>query len=251
MRRDKDRSKGMEVSIHTLFARTLEHSDSLVESIVESIGRAIIEGNLHPGDDLNTVDLSKQFNTSRTPVREALLLLEKRGLVTISPYRRPYVARMSLAEAREIYQVRAHLHMLVSELIIKQVSDEAIHMLRAYQSDLQAAAKAGDSDTYFWRSLSFRAAEVEICGNSQLQQTLNSFGLRILQLRYRSLTPTGRLAQSYHDHARLIQAYEERDAPLAMALTRSLILGALAAIEYSNWPNELTEKDLGQPEHKK
>src|SRR5258707_5796216 len=42
--------------------------------------RSIIEGRLQPGDDLNTVELSKQFHTSRTPVKEALLLLEKEGL---------------------------------------------------------------------------------------------------------------------------------------------------------------------------
>ena len=110
----------MEVSIHSLFARTLErsaHPDSLVGTIAETLGRAIIEGELYPGDDLNSVDLSRQFHTSRTPVREALLLLEKEGLVVISPRRRPYVARMDLTEVREIYQVRAHLHMLVSELV--------------------------------------------------------------------------------------------------------------------------------------
>ncbi|HKS70467.1 MAG TPA: GntR family transcriptional regulator, partial [Ktedonobacterales bacterium] len=80
----------MDVSIHTIFADVLERTagrDSLVGKIAEWIGSAIIEGRLRPGDDLNSVALSHRFQTSRTPVREALMILEKEGLVTIPPRR--------------------------------------------------------------------------------------------------------------------------------------------------------------------
>ena len=114
----------METNSHAIVARVLErstHLDSLVGSIAEWIGRAIIEGRLQPGDDLIALDLSRQFHTSRTPVREALLLLEKEGLVTIPPHRRAYVTRISLSEVREIYQVRASLLMLAAELMFRNV----------------------------------------------------------------------------------------------------------------------------------
>ncbi len=235
----------MDVTIHTIFSSVLERTaslDSLVGKIAEWIGSSIIEGRLRPGDDLNSVALSRQFQTSRTPVREALLLLEKEGLVTIPPRRRPHVAPVSLREVREIYQVRAHLYVLVSELIVSQATDEAIHSLRPYLTRLEEAAIAGDRDAYFWGNLSFRATEVEICGNQQLQRLLDSLGLRTLQARHQSLTHPGRMQRSLQDHARLLSAYEERDAPLAMALTRSLVLGGLAAIEGTGWPPEQQEK---------
>lgn len=240
----------MDVSVHTIFADVLERTagrDSLVGKIAEWVGSSIIEGRLLPGDDLNSVALSNRFDTSRTPVREALMLLEKEGLVTIPPRRRPHVARVSLREAREIYQVRAHLYMLVSELIVAQARDEAIHTLRDQQEKLDAAAHSGDRDAYFWRNLSFRATEAEICGNRQLQRTLDSLGLRTLQARHQSLTYPGRMEQSAHDHARLVRAYEERDAPLAMALTRTLVLGGLAAIEASGWTSEHEDKNMDAP----
>jgi DNA-binding GntR family transcriptional regulator len=218
--------------------------DSLVGKVAEWVGSAIIEGRLRPGDDLNSVALSRQFHTSRTPVREALMILEKEGLVTIPPRRWPHVAPVSLQEVREIYQVRAHLYVLVSELIVSQASDEAIHLLREKQARLEEAAQAGDRDAYFWGNLSFRATEVEICGNAQLQWLLDSLGLRTLQARHQGLAYPGRMERSLHDHARLVHAYEERDAALAMALTRSLVLGALAAIEGTGWPPEQAEKDM-------
>lgn len=231
----------MEVSIHSIFASVLERSanlDSLVGSIAEWIGRAIIEGRLQPGNDLNSVALSKQFKTSRTPVREALMLLEKEGLVTIPPRRRPYVTQISLREVREIYQVRAHLYMLVADLIVAQASDEAIHTLWEHQTHLTEAVKSANRDAYFWSNLSFRATEAEICGNLHLQQMLSSLGLRILHLRHQTLGYPGRMERSLKDHARLIQAYEERDASLARALTKSLVFRGLASIEQSEWVNE-------------
>lgn len=235
----------MEVTIHTVFSSVLERTasrDSLVGKIAEWVGSSIIEGRLRPGDDLNSVALSNRFHTSRTPVREALMILEKEGLVTIPPRRRPHVAHVSLREVREIYQVRAHLYMLVSELIVAQASDDAIHLLREHQARLEAAASAGDTDAYFWRNLSFRATEVEICGNAQLQRTLDSLGLRTLQARHQSLSHPGRMQRSASDHARLVRAYEDRDAPLATALTRTLVLAGLAGIEAIGWTSDQADQ---------
>lgn len=236
----------MDVSIHTIFADVLERTarrDSLVGKIAEWTGSAIIEGRLRPGDDLNSVALSNRFQSSRTPVREALMILEKEGLVTIPPRRRPHVARVSLREVREIYQVRTHLYMLVAELIVAQASDEALQALRVQQARLEEAASAGDRDAYFWSNLSFRATEAEICGNTPLRRLLDSLGLRTLQARHQSLTYPGRMEQSARDHARLVRAYEERDAPLAIALTRTLVLGGLAAIEATGWAAQQPEQD--------
>lgn len=237
----------MDVSIHTIFADVLERTagrDSLVGKIAEWVGSAIIEGRLLPGDDLNSVALSHRFQTSRTPVREALMILEKEGLVTIPPRRRPHVAHVSLREVREIYQVRTHLYMLVAELIVAQAPDEALQALKVQQARLEEAASADDRDAYFWRNLSFRATEAEICGNTPLRRLLDSLGLRTLQARHQSLTYPGRMEQSARDHARLVRAYEERDAPLAIALTRTLVLGGLAAIEASGWAAQQPEQDM-------
>src|SRR5688572_19053087 len=62
---------------------------SIVDDIVLAIGTDIIEGRLKPGDDLNSVELARTFGSSRTPVREALLTLEREGFVELSARRRP------------------------------------------------------------------------------------------------------------------------------------------------------------------
>ncbi|HEX6479060.1 MAG TPA: GntR family transcriptional regulator [Ktedonobacteraceae bacterium] len=235
----------MTTNSHREIARVLGNSDRTnprVSSIAQWIGCAIIEGRLHPGDDLNTVDLSKQFQTSRTPVKEALLLLEKEGLVTVPPYRRPYVAQVNLEEVREIYQVRTNLLALVAELIVHTASDEAIASLRARLSFIQEMVESKDIDAVFWANVAFRNREVDICGNRQVKRILDSLGLRTLQLRHLSV----RLAPSKRrisDREQLVAAYEERNAPLAIELTRSMVLRSLAIIEQSGWSGFQTTKD--------
>jgi len=74
--------------IRRVLSGTMAH-DSLVIDIACTIGAEVLDGTLPPGRDLNSVDLADRFGTSRTPVREALVILEKEGLVEISPRRRP------------------------------------------------------------------------------------------------------------------------------------------------------------------
>ena len=235
----------MTTNSHKEIARVLENSDRTnprVSSIAQEIGCAIIEGRLHPGDDLNTVDLSKQFQTSRTPVKEALLLLEKEGLVTVPPYRRPYVARVSLEEIREIYQVRTNLLALVAELVVRTASDEAIAALRTRLPYIHEMVISKNLEGVFWANVAFRNLEVDICGNRQVKRILDSLGLRTLQLRYLSvsLAPSKRRIS---DREHLVAAYEERTAPLAIELTRSMVIRSLAIIEQSGWSGFQTTKD--------
>ncbi|MQA81312.1 MAG: FCD domain-containing protein [Streptosporangiales bacterium] len=209
--------------------------DSIVNRVILSVGSAIVEGRLKPGDDVNSVELARTFETSRTPIREALLCLERDGLVEITARRRPRVARLRLAEVREIYQVREYLYGLVSRLVVEHATDDDLATLRGLQDRLAAAAETNDVDDYLWTNVEFRNAEAVTARNRQLMRILDDLGLRTLQLRHLSLSLPKRLGSSVADHAQLLRAYEERNAELAVAVTRALVRRGLAAIEGSGW----------------
>lgn len=208
---------------------------SLVDEVIIAVGTDIIEGRLRPGDDLNSVDLARTFGSSRTPVREALLTLEREGFVEIAARRRPRVAPLQIETVRELYQLRAELYAMVSRAVVAVADDADLAQLRKLQSELEWAAEENDVDRYFWVNVEFRNAEATIAGNATLRRVLDSVGLRMLQLRHVSLSLPGRLTRSLDDHARLLRAYEDRDPVLAAALTQSLVLRGLAAIERSGW----------------
>jgi DNA-binding GntR family transcriptional regulator len=219
---------------------------SLVDKMVEDLAMRIIDGRLPPGADVNSVELARRYGSSRTPVREALLTLQREGLVDIPARRRPRVALVTLQQVREMYEVRASLHGLVSELIVRQADSAGFAVLREWQDKLRVDAERGDVEQYFWHNVAFRQAEAEIAGNHSLTRLLSTLGLRTLQLRHLSLSFPGRLDRSVDDHERLLAAYADRDEPLAVALTKSIIMAGFRAIEASGWSG--LEKD-GQPEH--
>lgn len=217
-----------------------ENADSVVDQILVSVGTAIVEARLRPGDDLNSVDLARTFQSSRTPVREALLTLEREGLVEIAAHRRPRVRRLLLDEVREIYELRATLYALVSRRIVRNATESDLAILRDNLRQLEAAADTDDVDRYFWQNVGFRNNEAVIAGNSTVRRVLDSVGVRTLQLRHLSLSRPGMLRTSVTDHERLLRAYEDRESDLAASLTQAIVRRGLRAIEGSGW--------TGQPE---
>jgi DNA-binding GntR family transcriptional regulator len=211
--------------------RGVEGSSSLAFTIFQEIAVGIVEGRLPPGHEVNSAELARRFSTSRTPVREALLLLERESLVIVPPRRRPYVSPVDMAQVREIYEIRASLYALVSELLVARASDEEIFGLRRWQGLLEADALAGDVDAYFWHNVGFRNAEVSLAKNGELQRRLSSLGLQMHRFRHMSLSLPGRLLHSVADHERLVNAYADRDAGLAAAVSRSLVMRGYRAIE--------------------
>lgn len=213
--------------------RGVEGASSLAFSIFRDLATNIVEGRLRPGHEVNSAELAREFNTSRTPVREALLMLEREDLVIIPPRRRPYVSQVALAQVREIYEIRATLYGLVSELLVARATDLEIARLYDWQAKLARDAEAGDVDAYFWHNVGFRNTEAALSGNRELQRRLSSLGLQMHRFRHLSLSLPGRLLHSLADHERLVRAYTERDTAMAVAISRSLVWRGYQAIERS------------------
>ena len=220
----------MDEDVGVMVAPETGESSSVAE-IVDWVARGIIEGRLRPGDDLNSVDLAKRFGVSRTPVREALFALTREGLVDWSPRRRPRVAAMQLKEVREIYALRALLYGQVSLAIVEHATDEDIAALWRAHGKLAEVAAKGDVDGYFWANVAFRDEELRVSRNGIFKEVLDSMRMRTNRLRHLSTSLPGRLQRSCTDHQRLCEAYAERDGVLAAALNRSIVMGALHAIE--------------------
>jgi DNA-binding GntR family transcriptional regulator len=211
--------------------RDVTDREPLAQEIFDEIAIDIVEGRLRPGDSLNSVDLSRRFGTSRTPVREALAELERHGVVVVPPRRRPYVAHATLKQVKDLYELRANLFALVSELIVDNCPDERLAELWTWQRALEDDVARGAIDDYFWHNVGFRLVEVGLSGNGELQRTLHALGLRTLQFRHLSLSQPGRIERSAADHRRLLLAYEERDKIAATGMTRTLIMAGYRTIQ--------------------
>jgi DNA-binding GntR family transcriptional regulator len=216
-------------------------AESLALRIFEDLAIEIVEGRLPPWQDLNSVELGRRFKTSRTPVREALLALQREGLVVIPPRRRPYVSPHDGQLIRDIYEIRAQLSQLVSRLVIERASDADLRRLWDCHDRLEDDARHDRVDDYFWHNVEFRNVELSLTGNPELVRIMRSLGLRTLRFRHLSLSQPGRVGRSAADHRRLMHAYDDRDLATACALTQALVLSGLRAIETSGAADQSVE----------
>src|SRR4051794_24233687 len=124
-------------------------SRSLALLIEGEIDRLIMAGELAPGDRINENQLALRLGVSRGPIREALRSLEAGGLVELKPNRGVFVRSITLAEACDIYEVRAALFGLAGRLCAQRVSDEEIAELQRLVAAMEQAAKAKDIEAYY------------------------------------------------------------------------------------------------------
>lgn len=198
-----------------------DRMDSLVGKIAAEIATAIAAGELKAGAELNSVDLATRFGTSRTPVREALMLLEKEGLVEIPPRRRPRVARIDPGEIGELYAIRETLNDLMIRKYVARAEAEQLADARALVEAMRESATDGDTARFTEHRIALFLHFESGCGNEALSRLLRSSKMRLSVRRV-----TGGAADDVHqrlaDNLRLVAACEARDADLAAALVRSM-----------------------------
>jgi DNA-binding GntR family transcriptional regulator len=204
---------------------------SLVSTLACEIGVEIIEGIRNPGDDLNSVDLSSQYATSRTPIREALMLLEKEGLVDIPPRRRPREKKLDWSEIQEIYKARAMLHQLVVREVALNATPAQQEILAAQVEMMRQACAKGDSAAYLWANVEFHEKNTQMADNRTVKRIHDSLQLRTLPLRRVSLSDPQGMVRSCEDHQYLLRAYAARDSGLAAAIIQSNHMNALKRLE--------------------
>lgn len=204
---------------------------SLVTQIAIEVGADIVEEIIPPGHDLNSVDLARRYNTSRTPIREALLLLEKEGLVEIPPRRRPRAKLLDIQTVREIYRTRAALLEFIAADVALVASEDDLEAIRAQLATMDEAVREGDVRAYVWAIIAFYDLNCRASGNGTATRIIKSLLLRTISLRRWSFSQPGRMAESIEDHRRVFKAYQDRDAHLAAAIVRSNNISALRRIE--------------------
>ncbi len=185
---------------------------SLSSLAAEELERMIINGELQSGDRINESTLAQLFGISRGPIREACRSLEKSGLVRVVTNRGVFVREMSVAQAAEIYDVRAHLFGLAGRLAAGRATKQEISGLRELVDQME---RARDIDAYYPLNVAFHARLVELSGNSRLAELYKSLSKELHLFRRRGLVQGESMASSNHEHARIIEALRNHNADLA------------------------------------
>ncbi len=188
--------------------------------IVESVTNAIVERRLMPGTKLVEQQIADIFGVSRTLVRQALNQLSRDRLVTLEPARGAFVAKPSVQEARQVYEVRAMLEAAMVRQLCAVVTDAQIAELRSHvKAEAQAVARTDVSGRT--RLLAdFHVVLARMLGNQVLAQLLEDLLTRssLIALMYQS---SHSAEHSQEEHVAIVDALERRDARAAVRLLES------------------------------
>ena len=187
------------------------------QRIVESITNAIIERRLMPGTKLAEQQIADIFGVSRTLVRQALNQLSRDRLVTLEPARGAFVAKPSVQEARQVFEVRAMLEAAMLRQLCAVVTDAQIGELRQHLKAEAAAVARTDVSGRTRLLADFHVLLARMLGNQVLAELLEDLLTRssLIALMYQS---SHSAEHSQEEHVAIVDALEKRDSRAAVRL---------------------------------
>ncbi len=188
---------------------------SLVEETVRVITDRIIQGVFSPGTRLVEEHLAREFGISRPPIRESFRVLEREGLVTISPRRGVRVRMLTADEVRDVYVCRATLRGLAARLAVEHMTAAYLSQLESILIGMEHSAAASSVPDYQQQVAEFNELVVRVGGNRALEELIRTLTVRARMLSFDALSAPGRIESSLQLHRMVLEAFRIGDGATA------------------------------------
>ncbi len=183
----------------------------------DAIKEDILRGRLQPGDPIPHDRLLKRLGVSRTPLREALLRLEREGFIEIHPRMGTFVAQLNLLEIRDMYEVRRELEGLAARHAAAHADPQRLEELErrlealdtGHGADLAALSDAGHA---------LHDLILEYCDNRVLARMIVSLQEHFRRFRVFSLGISEKVLSSHQEHMAILRALKRGDGSEAQRL---------------------------------
>lgn len=181
-------------------------------------------GALRPGDRLTETELAERLGISRTPVREAIRLLETDGLVEHQPRAGARIRRLDLAEVTELYEMRAVLEGTAARFAARAAYDSELAELRAINAEMAAAS--GNPERLYHANRQFHGILLNAARNRFLWRSVEAVQKTLLILGRSTMEEADRAQAAVAEHAAILDALQTHDGDAAEAAMRRHIEGA-------------------------
>jgi DNA-binding GntR family transcriptional regulator len=206
-----------------LSLRPLSASVSFRDQAYAALKQAIMEADIysHPHElRLDERQLSKSLGVSRTPIREAMTLLEREGFLRTEPRRGIFIVRKTKRQLVEMIEMWAALESMAARLATLNASDEEIARLRTMFDEFRTSTPAEHIEEYSHANIAFHQAIINLSGSHLMGKTIENLFVHVRAMRRLTISKSDRAARSIADHMRIIEALEARDTELAERLVR-------------------------------
>jgi DNA-binding GntR family transcriptional regulator len=200
---------------------------SLKDKAYNAIKSAILSLQIEPGNPLVESDLAQQLGISKTPVRDALLELEREGFVIKIPFKGTYVTEITLKDVREVFQLRAVLEGLAARLAAPLFSDEELEEAEKIITAAGVALAEGDIALCSEHGKRFHKLIINKADNQRLQTIIPNLDDHLQRFRFLSDQINGRLNKSLKEHGKILEALQRRDPIAAEEAVRNHLFSVL------------------------
>lgn len=209
-------------------------SASLRDQAYARLRQAIADADIYHSREeirLDEKELTEALGVSRTPVREAMTLLEQEGFLRTVPRRGIYIQRKTKKEIVDMIHMWAALESMAARLATQRASDQDIANLRRMFDDFHDATPAEHIDEYSEANIAFHQSIVELSQSQILMDAMKNLFVHVRAIRKVTISKSDRASRSIVDHMRIIEALEQRDTERVESLVRQHSLELAAFVE--------------------
>lgn len=196
----------------------------LRDVVFDTLRRAILKGELKPGERLMELQLAARLGVSRTPIREAIRMLELEGLAVTVPRRGAQVAKMTEKDMEDVLQIRRALDELAVQLACDKMTDGQLQTLRRALKDFEDSTKSGDVEKVAQADVAFHDAIYQAADNPKLMNILGNLREQMYRYRVEHLKDEATYPALIAEHQEIYKGFAHRDKEaLVKAMARHIM----------------------------
>lgn len=204
---------------------------SLSSIVYDNLKRKILNNELLPGDKLIEMDIAKELEVSRTPVREALSRLNDEGLVENFPRKSYIVSKISLKKAKDLYDVRTALEPLAVKLLAQEGITKKTQELEDIITKLIVVYEENDLETAKKEIMNWNAALIKLTQNTILRDTLFVINERLYRFANFIFKDEKNIKDVYYSINDIYDAIEKKDSDRAFDLSYKYVSNIYPMLE--------------------
>lgn len=191
----------------------------LREVVFNTLRSAIVHGEFEPGERLMEVTLAKRLGVSRTPVREAIRMLELEGLVVMMPRRGAEVARITEKDLKDALEIRMALEELAAGLACARIDDDGRKNLREACARFREAVVKKNLNEIVDADVAFHNVIYDVTDNKRLVGMFQNLRKQVYRYRVEYLKDSSYHTKLAEEHEALTDAISRGDVDMAREVT--------------------------------
>ena len=188
----------------------------LRDVVFNTLREAILKGDLKPGERLMELQLASNLGVSRTPIREAIRMLEQEGLAVTTPRKGAEVAKMTLKDMEDVLEIRDALDELAVRIACQKITDEQLKQLEDVKELFEKNTQTNNVKNIAEADVSFHDVIYEATGNPKLVTLLNNLREQVYRYRVEYIKDPKNYPTLIAEHEAILDSLKNRDVKNAV-----------------------------------